>query len=130
MFSLEYTVGFRKFIKVQAKKNSCNQLNFLFDQIPIFCNFKNGQKSIFELGKSLKLSKIQFHENNLWFICFHEFFCLDFFKFSGLLWSGSMVFFEMSSSLSRPLWSRSVRKSSTKHWFLAVLGKQAMLWLP
>ena len=26
------------------------------------CNFKNGQKSIFELGKSLKLSKMQFHE--------------------------------------------------------------------
>ena len=28
----------------------------------IFCHFKNGQKSIFELGKSLKLLKIQFHE--------------------------------------------------------------------
>ena len=29
------------------------------------CNFKNGQKSIFELGKSLKLPKMQFHEINL-----------------------------------------------------------------
>ena len=28
----------------------------------IFSNFKNGQKSIFELGISLKLPKIQFHE--------------------------------------------------------------------
>ena len=33
-----------------------------FDQIPFFCNFKNGQKSIFELGKSLKLPEVQFHE--------------------------------------------------------------------
>ena len=28
----------------------------------IFCDLKNDQKSIFELGKSLKLAKIQFHE--------------------------------------------------------------------
>ena len=33
-----------------------------FDQNPSFCNFKNAQKSIFELGKSLKLPKMQFHE--------------------------------------------------------------------
>ena len=30
-----------------------------------FCNFKYGQKSIFELGKSLKLPKLQFHEKIL-----------------------------------------------------------------
>ena len=29
-----------------------------------FCNFKNGQKSIFYWGKSLKLPKMQFHEKN------------------------------------------------------------------
>ena len=51
---------------------------------PNFCNFKNGQKSIFELGKGLKLLKMQFHEKK--FIWFHELFCLDFFKFSGPLW--------------------------------------------
>ena len=28
----------------------------------IFCYFKNGQKSIFELGESLKLPKMQFQE--------------------------------------------------------------------
>ena len=28
----------------------------------IFGNFKNGQKQIFELGKSLKVQKMQFHE--------------------------------------------------------------------
>ena len=33
--------------------------------ISIFCNFKNGQKSIFELVKSLKLPKIQFHKKKL-----------------------------------------------------------------
>ena len=31
----------------------------------IFCNFKIGQKSIFELGKSLKLPKMQFHEKKI-----------------------------------------------------------------
>ena len=36
-------------------------------------------------GKSLKLPRMQFYEKNVWFIWFHEFFCLDFFKFSGLL---------------------------------------------
>ena len=34
----------------------------------IFCNFKNDQKSIFELGKSLKLPKMQFHEKKILFI--------------------------------------------------------------
>ena len=46
----------------------------------IFCHVKNGQKSIFELGK---LPKMQFHEEN-----FFELFDLPgFFKFSGLLCS-------------------------------------------
>ena len=35
---------------------------FFVEQIPSFFHFKNGQKSIFELGKSLKLPKMQFHE--------------------------------------------------------------------
>ena len=37
-----------------------------FSPNSIFCNFKNGQKSIFELGKSLKLLKMQFHEFLAW----------------------------------------------------------------
>ena len=47
----------RKFKKVQAKKklmksnNSISRKNF-FSPNSIFCNFKNGQKSFFELGKS------------------------------------------------------------------------------
>ena len=45
----------------------------------IFCNFKNGQKSIFELGKSLKLNIFHFHFPSNWFIWFHEFFWLGLF---------------------------------------------------
>ena len=33
---------------------------------------------------------MEFHEKNFWFIWFHEFFCLDFFEFSGLLWEPSL----------------------------------------
>ena len=59
----------------------------------IFCNFKIGQKSIFELGKSLKLPTMQFHEkiffdlfdfNKIFYgFDFTSFFCLDFFQFFG-----------------------------------------------
>ena len=51
----------------------------------IFCDFKNGQKSIFELEKSLKLPNCIFQKKSLWFTWFHDFFCLDFFSFSGPL---------------------------------------------
>ena len=62
-------------------------MNNFFDQIPFFfffCNFKNGQKSIFELGKTA--TNAISRGKNCWCIWFHEFFCLDFFKLSGLLW--------------------------------------------
>ena len=56
----------RIFKRVQAKKNSWNQINqfhdILFWPNSIFCNFKNDQKSFSEQGKSLKLPKMQFHE--------------------------------------------------------------------
>ena len=73
----------RKFKKVQAKKTlvksnkSISRKKFFWPN-SIFCYFKNGQKSIFELGKSLNLPKMQFH----------EFFPLDFLKFSGRLCHG------------------------------------------
>ena len=51
----------------------------------IFCNFKN--------RKSLKLLKCNFTKKIFWFIWFHEFFCLDFFKFSGLLCVLPVVFY-------------------------------------
>ena len=42
-----------------------NFTNFFFNQIPFFCNFKNDQKSIFEMEKSLKLPTMQFHEKKI-----------------------------------------------------------------
>ena len=45
--------------KTLVKSNKSISQKKIFD-----CNFKNGQKSIFELGKSLKLPKMQFHEKN------------------------------------------------------------------
>ena len=46
-----------------------------------FFNFQNGQKSIFELGKSLKLPKMQFHEIFFLFIDFTSFFAWTFLNF-------------------------------------------------
>ena len=44
--------------KKSRPKNLWNQIKSI-SRIIFFCNFKNGQKSIFELGK---LPKMQFHE--------------------------------------------------------------------
>ena len=44
------------------KSNKSISRNFVFWPKSIFCNFKNGQKPFFELWKSLKLPKMQFHE--------------------------------------------------------------------
>ena len=104
LFNLPYThfladsgspkIGFwfaRSATKFTAgQKNSCSQINQFHEKIfwpnSIFGDFKNGQKSIFELGKRLKVPEMQFHEQNLFlFIWFHKFFCLEIFKFSGLL---------------------------------------------
>ena len=63
-------------------KNSWNSIsrNF-FPPNSIFCYFKNGQKSIFELGKSLKLPKMQFHENKIDLFDFTSFFAWTFISF-------------------------------------------------
>ena len=62
----------RKFKKVQAKI-SWNQILIKFREIffwpnSIFCSFRNGQKSIFELGKSWKVPKMLFHKKIYLFI--------------------------------------------------------------
>ena len=54
-----------------------------FDQIPFFAISKMVKNQFFELGKSLKLPKMQFHENFLFIYLIPQVFCLDFFKFSG-----------------------------------------------
>ena len=55
--TLDPTVGQKIFKNPGQKTHEIKQINF--------CFFKNGQKSIFELGKSLKLQEMQFHEKNL-----------------------------------------------------------------
>ena len=54
----------RKYKKVQVKKLVKSNTS-----ISIFCNFKKGQKSIFELGKTLKLP----HTQNFYFTSFQNF---------------------------------------------------------
>ena len=71
--------------KLEMISNTNQFDEFFFGPNSIFCNFKNDQKSIFEVGKSLKLPEMEFHEKNFWFIWFHYFFCLDVFKYSGPL---------------------------------------------
>ena len=86
----------RIFKKVQVKKTrEINQFHeILFCPNPIFaiskmaknqflnwgkslncqkCNFKNGQKSIFELGKKFKLPKMRFHEKKIHLLDFTSF---------------------------------------------------------
>ncbi len=66
--TLSKKLNLKKSSKIDQKisTNSLNQINqfheFFFGPIPFFCNFKIGQKSIFELRKSLKLPKMQFRE--------------------------------------------------------------------
>ena len=77
----------RKFKKVQAKKNSSNQINHFHEifcwPTYIFCHFKNGRKINFWTRKKFKIAKNVISRKKIWF---HEFFCLDFFKCSGPLW--------------------------------------------
>ena len=77
--SKQYKTGnyfsYNKLKKCRAKKSISR--NF-FWQNSIFCNFKNGQKSIFELGKSLNLPKMQFHEFFLDLFDFTSFFSWTF----------------------------------------------------
>ena len=47
--------------KQLVKSNKSISWNIFWPK-SIFCNFKNGQKPIFELGKSLKLPKMQIHD--------------------------------------------------------------------
>ena len=54
--------------KQLANSNKSISRNFFFDQIPFFCDLINGQKSFFELGKSLKLPKMQFHVKKIDFL--------------------------------------------------------------
>ena len=58
--------GPEKLKKSRAKINSRNQINQFHEKKFLtkihFSGFKNDQKSIFDLGKILKLPEMQFHE--------------------------------------------------------------------
>ena len=43
--------------KKLVKSNKTISRKMFFNQIPFFCNFKNGQKSIFEMEKKFKTAK-------------------------------------------------------------------------
>ena len=67
--------------KKLVKSNKSIRRNIFWPN-SIFCNFKNGQKSIFELEKSLKLPRMQFHEKkNLIFLDFTSFLAWTFLIF-------------------------------------------------
>ena len=95
----EHTEG-QKILKNPGQKNSWNQINQFHEKIfwPnfIFCHFKNDQKSIFELRKSLKLPKMQFHGNLFiyLFILFHNFF----------MWNCIFVSFKLFLSSKIDVW--------------------------
>ena len=70
------------------KTNSWNQIN-LFDEFFFtkfyFLQFQKWPKINFWTGKKLKTAKNAISRKKIfWFIWFHEFYCLDFFKFSVL----------------------------------------------
>ena len=66
-------------------------------KINFFCHLKNGQKSIFELGKKFKTVKNAVSRKMFLIYLISQVFCLDFLKFSGPLCSGiSQKFYEIS----------------------------------
>ena len=81
----------RKIKKKSRPKHLWNQLNQFHENIfawpnSIFCHLNMAKNQCLNWGKSLKLPKMQFHEEKK--IWFHEFFfCLDFFIFCGPLCS-------------------------------------------
>ena len=56
-----------------------------FGQIPFFAISKLAKKQFLNWEKGKNCQKCNFTKKFFWFISFHEFFCLDFFKFSGQL---------------------------------------------
>ena len=87
-----YTQWVRKLQKSRPKKivKSYKSKSWIFLwPNSIFCHFKIGQKSIFELRKSLKLPKIQFHEKK-----FDLFDVTSFFVWTFLNFLSSCVLFE------------------------------------
>ena len=88
---LSYPQWARKLKKVQAKKNLVKSNKSIWRKILLpkfhFLQFQNWPKINFWTRKKFKTAKNAISRKKFfWFIWFHEFFCLDFFKFSGPLW--------------------------------------------
>ena len=81
----------RKFKKVQAKKNSWNQINqfhekTFFDQIPFFAISKMAKNQFLNWEKVSNYQKFNFTYKFFLIYLISRNFSLDFFKFSGPLW--------------------------------------------
>ena len=83
--SLSSQYGPENLEKTILPKNSWNQINqfheFFLTKFH-FLQFQKWPKINFWTREKFKTAK-----NTNWFIWFHEFFCLDFFKYSGVLWN-------------------------------------------
>ena len=72
-----------------SRKNILTKFHFL--------QFQKWPKIDFWTGKTAKNA---ISRKKIWFIWFHEFFCLDFFKFSGPLWYVGVHFFSDQTLLT------------------------------
>ena len=68
--------------KKLMKSNKSISRNFILTKFH-FLQFQKWPKINFWTGEKLKTAKNAISRKKMWFIWFHEFFCLDFFKFSG-----------------------------------------------
>ena len=110
-------------------KNSWNQTNQkkFFREIAFLAvlNFFPVQKLIF--GQFWNCKKMEFHEKNFfWLIWFHEFFCLNFFKFSGLLCSEGLFCGE-ELKRNRGMY-KTTREKLPKIEHCAILGRWRCWW--
>ena len=92
-----------------------------FHDIAFLAVFKHFPSSEIVFWPFLKLQKMEFGQKKFswnWFIWFHKFFVLDFFKFSGLLWT--------TQNLMLRVWSKKEGERGTEksrqwifrfHWF-------------
>ena len=103
----------RKFKKVQPKelmKSNKSISRIIFWPNSIFCNFKNGQKSIFELGKKFKTSTNAISRRKiLIYLISRVFFPRTFFIFSGPLpLHTAWPFFPTQTTFRKPLKNHNV----------------------
>ena len=70
----------KSWLKKLVKSNNSISRKMFLTKFHFFCNFKNGQKSIFEVGNSIKM---QFHKVKKILFDFTSFFVWTFLKFLG-----------------------------------------------